>query len=81
MCDERTMADAERHAPATGGVTRREFGAIAMGTGLAVLWPEGAHAAEVEGRDVEVATPDGTAFRPICLKRFRFQAGKVWPLS
>ena len=61
MCDERTMADAERHAPATGGVTRREFGAIAMGTGLAVLWPDGAHAAEVEGRDVEVATPDGTA--------------------
>ena len=61
MCDENTIADAERHAARTRGVTRREFGVLAAGTGLAVLLPQAADAVDVQGHDVEVATPNGAA--------------------
>jgi carboxymethylenebutenolidase len=61
MCDEKTFADQDEHLRQTGALTRREFGALSLGTSLAVLFPRSAGAAEVTGSDVEVTTPDGKA--------------------
>ena len=44
-----------------GAVTRRELGALAMGTGLTAVLPGVAQAAGVTEREVEIQTPDGTA--------------------
>jgi len=42
-------------------VTRREFGALSVGAGVAITLPRAANAQEVNESDVEVQTPDGTA--------------------
>jgi len=55
MCDELTAADNARFL-----MTRRAFGAGAAATGVAALLPVPAHAAEIKGRDVTIATPDGS---------------------
>jgi len=56
MCDELTAADNERHL-----MSRRAFGAATAAAGIAVLLPSPADAVEIRGRDVTIATPDGTA--------------------
>lgn len=61
MCDERTIRDEEDHLRRPEHLTRREFGALSVGTGLAMLMPRAAAALEVTAADVEVPTPDGTA--------------------
>ena len=61
MCDERTFADQDELVRRSGEITRREFGALSLGTGLSMLWPGTASAAEVLDDDVEVVTPDGKA--------------------
>ena len=61
MCDERTLRDAEDHLRRSVHLTRREFGALSVGTGLTMLLPRATMALEVSGTDVEVSTPDGTA--------------------
>ena len=61
MCDEKTIRDAEAYLRRSGGLTRREFGALSVGTGLAMLLPRAAAALEVTGSNVEVQTPDGMA--------------------
>ena len=70
MCDEKTFADADEAIGRPGGITRREFGVLSAGAGLAMAWPPSAQASghgaqaaafEVEGRDLEVETPDGRA--------------------
>ena len=61
MCDERTLRDAEDHLRRSEHLTRREFGALSVGAGLAMLLPRAATALEVTAADVEVSTPDGTA--------------------
>ncbi len=61
MCDERTIRDAEEHLRRSGHLTRREFGALSAGAGLAMLLPGAAGALEVTAANVEVETPDGTA--------------------
>ena len=61
MCDERTIRDAEEYVRRSGNLTRREFGALSAGAGLAMLVPRAAAALEVTAADVEVSTPDGTA--------------------
>ena len=61
MCDERTLRDEENYLRRSGNLTRREFGALSVGTGLAMLLPRAATALEVTAADVEVSTPDGTA--------------------
>src|SRR5690606_29757659 len=42
-------------------VTRREFGVLSAGVGVAVLLPPVANAQDVTEQDVEIETPDGTA--------------------
>lgn len=65
MCDERVFSDHDEFARRAGELTRREFGVLSAGVGLAALWPPAAEAAgeplEVVGRDLEVETPDGRA--------------------
>ena len=61
MCDEETRRDEEEYLRRSGNLTRREFGALSVGTGLAMLLPRAAAALEVSAIDVEVPTPDGTA--------------------
>ena len=61
MCDERTQRDAEEYLRRSGNLTRREFGALSVGTGLAMLLPRAAAALEVSATNVEIPTPDGTA--------------------
>ena len=61
MCDEETRRDEEEYLRRSGNLTRREFGALSVGTGLAMLLPRAAAALEVSAIDVEVPTPDGMA--------------------
>ena len=61
MCDERTLRDAEDYRLRSGRLTRREFGALSVGAGLATLLPRAAAALEVTAANVEVPTPDGVA--------------------
>ena len=61
MCDEETLRDAEAYLRRSGNLTRRAFGALSVGTGLAMMLPRAAAALSVTATNVEVSTPDGTA--------------------
>ena len=61
MCDEDTLRDAEEYRRRSGGLTRRAFGALSAGAGLAMLLPRAEAAMDVTAANVEVPTPDGTA--------------------
>ena len=61
MCDEETPRDEEAYLRRSGLLTRRAFGALSVGTGLAMVLPQTAAALQVTAADVEVSTPDGTA--------------------
>ena len=61
MCDERTVKESNEHLNSGNELTRREFGALSAGTGLAMLLPRAADAQDVTEQDVEVQTPDGIA--------------------
>ena len=58
MCDERTVADDIEYLRANG-LTRREFGAVSAGAGLAMLLPRAANAQDVAESEIDVTTPDG----------------------
>ena len=61
MCDEGTLGDEESYLRRSANLTRRDFGTLSLGAGLAMLLPRAAAALEVTAADVEVPTPDGTA--------------------
>jgi len=62
MCDDRTIHEMNEHLEKSGGdLTRRDFGALSVGTGLSILLPSVANAQAVTESDVNVTTPDGTA--------------------
>jgi len=61
MCDQDSIADMNEYARRMGEVSRRQFGALAVGTGMAMMLPPVAGAADVTGADVEIKTPDGVA--------------------
>src|ERR1700678_4737010 len=56
MCE---LDDMEEFSKQPGNVSRRQFGALALGAGLAMALPRLADAAETKGVDVEIKTPDG----------------------
>ncbi len=60
MCDERTAADTVEHLRGKK-LTRREFGAVSAGAGLAMFWPRAANAQDVTASEIDVTTPDGVA--------------------
>jgi carboxymethylenebutenolidase len=58
MCEQDDFSEFARR-PVT--LTRRQFGVMALGAGLAATLPKLANAAETKGADVDIKTPDGTA--------------------
>ena len=58
MCDERTNADNTKYLRA-GKLTRRQFGAVSAGAGLAILLPRAANAQSTMEAEIDVTTPDG----------------------
>lgn len=58
MCE---LDDLDEFAHRSGDLTRRQFGAMALGAGLAALLPKLANAAQTKRVDVEIKTPDGVA--------------------
>ena len=61
MCDHDSIEDIIAYQLKSAALSRRQFGALSVGTGLAALLPAIAGALEVQGADVDVTTPDGTA--------------------
>jgi len=61
MCDEDTVKDNQEFLGKSSNLTRRQFGSLAAGVGLAMMLPPVANAEEVTESDVEINTPDGTA--------------------
>jgi carboxymethylenebutenolidase len=61
MCDQDSMNDAVEYLLKSDALSRRRFGALALGSGFASLLPTATQAAEVKESEVEIRTPDGTA--------------------
>jgi carboxymethylenebutenolidase len=61
MCDNDSMDDMLVHVHRAGMVTRRGFGALAVGSGLVAMLPRIASAHDVVEADVDIKTPDGVA--------------------
>jgi carboxymethylenebutenolidase len=77
MCDNHDMNEFAQRA---ADVSRRQFGALAVGTGLAMMLPPLANAADLAESDVDIKTPDGTAdaffVHP---KQGKHPAVLIWP--
>lgn len=58
MCE---LDDLSGFAKRGAGITRRRFGLMTVGAGLAASLPGLARAADIKGKDVEITTPAGTA--------------------
>lgn len=58
MCE---MDDFAEFAQRDKGLTRREFGLMTLGAGLAAAMPRLLHAAGTTGKDIEIKTPAGIA--------------------
>ncbi len=61
MCDEKIVDDWNDYLQRAGDLTRRQFGAVSVGTGMAMFWSRAAGAVDVTSSDIEVSTPDGVA--------------------
>jgi carboxymethylenebutenolidase len=61
MCDNDSIEDMIEYRLRTGGLSRRQFGALTLGVGVASALSPRANAAETKDSDVEIKTPDGTA--------------------
>ena len=61
MCDQDHFDDDLKDYVSRGAVTRREFGAVTLGVGMAFVLPRAANAQAVRESDVKVTTPDGVA--------------------
>ncbi len=61
MCDQDHYEDDVKEYAARGSVSRRQFGALSLGAGMAFLLPQAANAQAVTESDVTIKTPDGTA--------------------
>lgn len=77
MCDS---DDLDEFAHRAGDLTRRQFGAMALGAGLAATLPKQANAAQTTGADVSIKTPDGVAdayfVHPVAGK---YSGVLIWP--
>ena len=61
MCDEKMIDEWDEHERRSGNLTRRQFGALSVGAGFAMLLPRTVGAVDVTDADIEVSTPDGVA--------------------
>lgn len=80
MCDNDSLDDMVEYELRRKELSRRQFGAIAMGSGLMMMLPPLANAAALKEAEIEIRTPDG-----VCDAHFVHPAeGKhpavlVWP--
>ncbi|HYK25562.1 MAG TPA: dienelactone hydrolase family protein [Steroidobacteraceae bacterium] len=80
MCDNDAFDDMIKYGSGPGALTRRQFGALGVGAGVASLLPISADAADVKGSDVEIKTPDGTCDAYfVHPTKGRHPAVLVWP--
>jgi carboxymethylenebutenolidase len=76
MCDQDDLDEFARR----GELTRRKFGAMALGAGLVAMLPKSTRAAETTGEEVEIRTPDGVADAYIVHPpKGKFPAVLIWP--
>src|SRR5580765_1792337 len=76
MCEQDDFDEFARR----GELTRRQFGAMALGAGLVAMLPRSAHAAETTGEAVEIKTPDGVADAYIVHPpKGKYPAVLIWP--
>ena len=61
MCDQDHFDKDQQEYEARGLVTRRQFGSVMMGAGMAIMLPQVKNAVAVTEAEVNVKTPDGTA--------------------
>ena len=61
MCDNHSFDDMTSYARRSAELSRRQFGALAAGMGVALALPRLADAADVSESEVEIKTPDGVA--------------------
>jgi carboxymethylenebutenolidase len=61
MCDQDHFEQDRLEYEALGKVTRREFGGVMLGAGVAMMLPQTPNAVRVTESEVNVKTPDGTA--------------------
>jgi carboxymethylenebutenolidase len=59
MCDQDHYDDDLTEYKARGAVSRRQFGALSLGAGMALLLPRAVDAVAVTEKDVTIKTPDG----------------------
>ena len=80
MCEKDHFEDDLEKYIRAGRVTRRDFGTLTAGAGLAIMLPHAANAQAITEREVEIRTPDG-----VCDAHFVYpQSGAhaaviVWP--
>jgi len=60
MCDQDHFEDDLKAYKERGAVSRRDFGALTLGAGMAVLLPRALDAVAVTESEVKIKTPDGT---------------------
>lgn len=77
MCEQDDLDDFARRS---GELTRRRFGAMALGAGLAAAMPALGNALQTKGADIDIKTPDGVAdawfVHPA---QGKFPAVLIWP--
>jgi carboxymethylenebutenolidase len=61
MCDQDHYEEDMKEYLRRANLTRRDFGTLAAGVGMAFLLPRAANAVDVTESDVNIKTPDGTA--------------------
>jgi carboxymethylenebutenolidase len=77
MCENH---DLDEFAQRADEVTRRQFGAMALGLGVVAALPRLANAAQTQGQDIDIKTPDGTADAYfVHPTKGKFPAVLIWP--
>lgn len=61
MCDNDSIEDMKNYAKRSGELSRRQFGAMTLGSGLVMMLPRLADAADTTEAEVEIKTADGIA--------------------